>query len=184
MRAKSGDRAGDVLFDGGGLAAAGKLTQSRGDAEEDAKGGQGSGGSRIRRMSSWTEIHGLDSHREDVVESLEAFAVCSLLALLPAAITSFLLKSRWVFLFAFFGVLVGHFLAPSVTADFDHGTTSRDLILSDVAIDLPYVASSAMFFGLIGWCLDPRPDKRWPFKRESKKPQWMAEIENRRVRLI
>ena len=49
MRAKSGDRVGDVLFDGGGLAAVGELTQSRGDAEEDAKGGQGLG-VRLRRQ--------------------------------------------------------------------------------------------------------------------------------------
>jgi hypothetical protein len=102
------------------------------------------------------------------MEPWQASVVSVFLALVPAAIVAYCLRSRWFFLFAVAGSFAGQALSPFVMAEFGPDATALDRIISHAAIDLPYTITAALAFGPIGCWIDPNLRKRWPFKKRRQ----------------
>lgn len=101
------------------------------------------------------------------MESVQASIISMWLALLPAALAAFYVRSRYALALAVLGSIIGQWLSPFVMVQFSPDATVRDRIIFHVAIDLPYAVAGALLFAFFGWWIDPNPQKRRPFKGKT-----------------
>lgn len=101
------------------------------------------------------------------MESKESFLISIILPLIPAAVFAFILKSRWIFLFASAGSIVGQlFFSPAVMVDFGPEATERDFIITHVLHDLAATLTCAFIGGVIGYYLERKHFPQRPTKEE------------------
>lgn len=107
---------------------------------------------------------------------MTAYLLAALFALAPAAIITYLFRSRTFFVLAIIGAFIGGVIiawlfAPNVTDGFQPGVTERDRIIADTKHWLPCTTAGAILFGSLAWWTAESTRKRPPFVKNLHNPK-------------